>query len=131
MNTNFNFKIRLLGYYNFPNQTMKPEEAYVNDAEELAPLLRMSLESVKDNPCADDYIKDVIDNPAVFIFKDEENKLRQILDLEKEKDTLHKNYLELFETIISLNSKYYSETKKIADIIKQKKGDVEISAKTI
>lgn len=75
MNTNFNFKIRLLGYYNFPNQTMKPEEAYVNDAEELAPLLRMSLESVKDNPCADDYIKDVIDNPAVFIFKDEENKL--------------------------------------------------------
>lgn len=65
------------------------------------------------------------------LLKDEENKLRQILDLEKEKDTLHKNYLELFKTIISLNSKYYSETKKIADIIKQKKGDVEISAKTI
>lgn len=65
------------------------------------------------------------------LLKDEENKLRQILDLEKEKDTLHKNYLKLFETIISLNSKYYSETKKIADIIKQKKGDVEISAKTI
>lgn len=65
------------------------------------------------------------------LLKDEENKLRQILDLEKEKDSLHKNYLELFDTIVSLNSKYYSETKKIAELIKQKKGDVEISAKTV
>lgn len=65
------------------------------------------------------------------LLKDEENKLRQILDFEKEKENLHKNYLDLFETIISLNSKYFSETKKLADLIKQKKGDVEISAKTI
>lgn len=65
------------------------------------------------------------------LLKDEENKLRQILDLEKEKDSLHKNYSELFDTIVSLNSKYYSETKKIAELIKQKKGDVEISAKTV
>lgn len=65
------------------------------------------------------------------LLKDEENKLRQILDLEKEKEALHRNYLELFKAIIALNSKYFSETKKIADLIKQKKGDVEISAKTI
>ena len=65
------------------------------------------------------------------LLKDEENKLRQILDFEKEKENLHKNYLDLFETIISLNSKYFSETKKLADLIKQKKGDVEISAKSV
>ena len=60
------------------------------------------------------------------LLRDEENKLRQILDFEKEKENLHKNYLDLFETIISLNSKYFFETKKLADLIKQKKGDVEI-----
>ena len=65
------------------------------------------------------------------LLKDEENKLRQILDFEKEKENLHKNYLELFDTIISLNSKYFSETKKLAELIKQKKGDVEISAKSV
>ena len=75
MSTLFDFKMRLLGYYNFPNQTMKPEEAYVKEAEELAPLLRASLESIRNNSNADDFIKEVISGKAVFIFKDERNKL--------------------------------------------------------
>lgn len=65
------------------------------------------------------------------LLKDEENKLRQIISLEKEKETLHKNYDDLFNKIIFLNNKYYEEIKKIADCIKQKEGNVEISAKFV
>lgn len=65
------------------------------------------------------------------LLKDEENKLRQIISLEKEKETLHKNYDDLFNNIIFLNNKYYEEIKKIADCIKQKEGNVEISAKFV
>ena len=75
MSTTFNFKMRLLGYYNFPNQTIKPEEAYIKEAEDFAPLLRASLESIKHNENADDLIKEVISGCVVFIFKDEKNKL--------------------------------------------------------
>lgn len=64
------------------------------------------------------------------LIKDEENKLRQIMSLEKEKENLHKNYVALFDNIILLNNKYYDETKKLADFIKQKEGGVEISAKS-
>lgn len=85
-----------------------------------SPLYSKGLEYLKEN--------EIYANKTQLL-KDEENKLRQILDLEKE--GLHINYLELFESIIVLNSKYFSETKKITDLIKQKKGDVEISAKTI
>lgn len=87
-----------------------------------SPLYSKGLEYLKEN--------EIYANKTQLL-KDEENKLRQILDLEKEKEGLHINYLELFESIIVLNSKYFSETKKITDLIKQKKGDVEISAKTI
>lgn len=71
----FHFKIRLLGYYNFPNQTMKPEEAYIEEAEALAPLLLTSLNSILSNPQADEFIKEAILGQAVFIFKDKKNKL--------------------------------------------------------
>lgn len=52
------------------------------------------------------------------------------MSLEKEKENLHKNYVALFDNIILLNNKYYDETKKLADFIKQKEGGVEISAKS-
>lgn len=65
------------------------------------------------------------------LLKDEENKLRQIISFEKEKESLHKNYVDLFETILSMNTKYFIETKNLADLIKQKEGGVEISAKTV
>jgi hypothetical protein len=67
--------MRLLGYYKSPNQTMKPEEAYIEQAKELASLLCVSLNSIKYNDCSDDFMKNAISEDAVFIFKDERNKL--------------------------------------------------------
>lgn len=64
-------KLRLLGYYHYPNQDMKPEESCIPEALELAPLLETSLNSIYQNPETDTYIKDII----LFIFKDEDNNL--------------------------------------------------------
>ena len=33
----FNFKLRLLGFYHFPNQDMKPETIYVEEANSFVP----------------------------------------------------------------------------------------------
>lgn len=68
-------KLRLLGYYHYPNQDMKPEESCILEALELAPLLETSLNSIYQNPETDTYIKDIISSPTVFIFKDEDNNL--------------------------------------------------------
>lgn len=71
----FNFKLRLLGYYQFKNQKMNPEELRVEDAQQLAPLLSASLDSILTNPQADEFIKKAIAGNAVFIFKDEAGQL--------------------------------------------------------
>lgn len=68
-------KLRLLGYYHYPNQDMKPEESCILEALELAPLLETSINSIYQNPETDTYIKDMISSPTVFIFKDEDNNL--------------------------------------------------------
>lgn len=68
-------KLRLLGYYHFPNQDMKPEEIRISEALELAPLLEVSLNSIYHNPETDTNIKDVIASPTVFVLKDEDNHL--------------------------------------------------------
>ena len=68
-------KLRLLGYYHFPNQDMKPEEIRISEALELAPLLEFSLNSIYHNPETDTSIKDMIVSPTVFILKDEDNHL--------------------------------------------------------
>lgn len=68
-------KLRLLGYYHFPNQDMKPEEKRISEAFELAPLLEVSLNSIYNNPKTDTSIKDMIASPTVFILKDEDNQL--------------------------------------------------------
>lgn len=68
-------KLRLLGYYHFPNQDMKPEEIRISEALELAPLLEFSLNSIYHNPKTDTNIKDMIVSPTVFILKDEDNHL--------------------------------------------------------
>lgn len=68
-------KLRLLGYYHFPNQDMKPEEKRISEAFELAPLLEFSLNSIYNNPKTDTSIKDMIASPTVFILKDEDNQL--------------------------------------------------------
>ena len=67
--------IRLLGYYNFPNQVMKPESELVEEANEMAPLLSLSIQSLMDNPNTDEELKQVIQTPTVFVFKNEEGKL--------------------------------------------------------
>ena len=71
----FNFKIRLLGFYHFPNQDMKPETEYVEEAKELARLLNVSIGSLMKNPDTDKELKVIIKDGAVFIFKDEKNNL--------------------------------------------------------
>ena len=70
-----NKKIRLLGYYNFPNQKMNPESERVEEAKQLAPLLERSIDSLSQNPNTDDDLKNVIKTPAVFVFKDEDGHL--------------------------------------------------------
>lgn len=68
-------KIRILGYYHFPNQTMKPEINCEDEARELAPLLECSLNSLLYNDEVDDNLKEMIKTPSVFIFKDESGHL--------------------------------------------------------
>lgn len=63
----FKKQFRILGYYHFPNQYMKPEEIRIHEAKELAPLLGNSLQSIYNNPETDIVIKEVISTPTVFI----------------------------------------------------------------
>lgn len=71
----FKKQFRILGYYHFPNQYMKPEEIRIHEAKELAPLLGNSLQSIYNNPETDIVIKEVISTPTVFILKDKDNQL--------------------------------------------------------
>lgn len=68
-------RFRLLGYYHFPNQVMKPETEFVEEAKELARLLTSSINSLLTNPETDEYLKSIIKDGAVFIFKDEQSRL--------------------------------------------------------
>lgn len=71
----FNFKIRLLGFYHFPNQDMKPETERVEEAKDLARLLNASVGSLMKNPDTEKELKEIIKDGAVFIFKDEKSNL--------------------------------------------------------
>lgn len=66
---------RLLGYYCNPGQNMNPESEQVQEANELAPLLEASINSILLNPEADNDIKNAIQKPTVFVFKDEDSHL--------------------------------------------------------
>lgn len=68
-------KVRLLGYYSKPNQVLYPEQERVLEANELAPLLESSIDSLLQNPDTDEDIKAAILRPSVFIFKDEDSQL--------------------------------------------------------
>ena len=63
-------KIRLLGYYNSPNQKMNPESERIEDAYILAPLLESSINSLLSNPDIDLELKQTLSIPTVFVFKD-------------------------------------------------------------
>lgn len=68
-------KLRLLGFYHFPNQDMKPETERVEEAIELARLLNASIGSLMMNPKTDKELKGIIKDGAVLIFKDERSHL--------------------------------------------------------
>lgn len=68
-------KLRLLGFYHFPNQDMRPETERVEEAIDLARLLNASIGSLMKNPETDKELKDIIKDGAVFIFKDEKSNL--------------------------------------------------------
>lgn len=73
---NFDFKIRLLGYYNSENQTMNPESIHVEDAERLAKLLDDSFsEFLNDERVVDNRLLEAFKGKGVFIFKDERSHL--------------------------------------------------------
>ncbi len=78
-----NKKLRLLGYYHQQNQKMYPERERVLEAEELAPLLAHSIQSLYDNPETDEEIKSVIQEPTVFVFKTEDGELCAYFTKEK------------------------------------------------
>ena len=50
-------KLRLIGYYTSPNQRMNPELEKIQEAQNLAPLLQASIESLWSNPETDIDIK--------------------------------------------------------------------------
>lgn len=68
-------RFRLLGYYCNPGQNVNPESKQVQEANELAPLLETSINSILLNPDADNDIKNAIQKPTVFVFKDEDSHL--------------------------------------------------------
>lgn len=68
-------KMRIIGFYNKPNQDMAPERVDIAGAELLALLLNKSFKSLSDNPNVDDVFKSVIRGNSVFILKSESGKL--------------------------------------------------------
>lgn len=71
----FKKQLRLLGYYHFPNQDMKPEVSRLSEAIELAPLIEASLQNLLVNPETDLVMREILSSATVFIFKDEDNNL--------------------------------------------------------
>lgn len=71
----FSNKMRLIGYYNKPNQKMHNESEYAEAAERLAALLKKSFDSLRANDKTAPAFKSILESNAVFILKDEENNL--------------------------------------------------------
>lgn len=71
----FNKQLRLIGFYNKPNQTMHKETEFVEEAIELAELLRKSFISIEKNKETDSVFLSIIKGNTVFILKDEDSHL--------------------------------------------------------
>lgn len=71
----FDFKMRLIGFYNTPKQNMKEEECRLIEAEELANLLGETSRNLTHFVSDDLVFKSVLKGNTVFILKDEENNL--------------------------------------------------------
>ena len=75
LNLTFEKKMRLIGYYNHPNQTMHEESIYIEEAKRLAELLNKSFESLRNNTAVALDFKEILNSCAVFILKDEDSNL--------------------------------------------------------
>lgn len=71
----FKEQMRIIGFYNKPNQDMAPEQVDVECADSLAVLLNKSFKSLCDNPKVDNIFKSVINGNSVFILKSKSEKL--------------------------------------------------------
>lgn len=72
-NMDFHHKVRLIGYYNKPNQTMGDEQEYEEEAIQLAQLLAVSFCSL--NKKVDPVFRSILHGNTVFLLKSEENEL--------------------------------------------------------
>ena len=68
-------KMRLIGYYNKPNQSMHEETEFVEEAACLAERLKISFDSLRNNSLTDAIFKSLLNSNAVFILKDRDNNL--------------------------------------------------------
>ena len=68
-------KMRLIGYYNKPNQTMHAETEFVEEAACLAERLKISFDSLRNNATTDVIFKSILNSNAVFVLKDKKDKL--------------------------------------------------------
>lgn len=71
----FDSKLRLIGFYNRPNQNMRPEESFVEEAKTLASLLCISFSSLLTNEDTDSFFKEILTGNTVFILKNEDDWL--------------------------------------------------------
>lgn len=68
-------KMRLIGYYNKPNQSMREEATEIDKAQALATLLKTSFNSLVNDENVDAVFKSVLKGNTVFILKDEKANL--------------------------------------------------------
>lgn len=71
----FDMKMRLIGYYNKPNQNMNEEAIWVDDAQKLAQLLGATFSQLVRNDNVDAVFKSVLKGNTVFILKGEDGNL--------------------------------------------------------
>ena len=70
-----NYKMRLIGFYNKPNQSMKEETEKTDQAQALATLLKVSFNSLMNDENVDAVFKSVLKGNTVFVLKDENANL--------------------------------------------------------
>lgn len=73
--SDFNIKMRLIGYYNKPNQNMNEETVRVDEAQKLAQLLGATFLQLVRNDDVDAVFKSVLRGNTVFILKGEDGNL--------------------------------------------------------
>ena len=68
-------ELRLIGYYFSDSVKLNPELERIEEAQELAPLLRQSLSSLKDNEVVEESFIKILEGNTVFIFKTRQDEL--------------------------------------------------------